>query len=291
MTLTSMRYTLFVLTLIALPLVGIGGLLAGSVGMVAGIVLAVVVYLLAYLAARPLVLRMCRAQRVGPDELPDLQATVVRLSQAAGIRSPSMVLSRLATPNAFAVATPRGGVVGVTPGLVDILTADELEAVLAHEIAHLASPGRSCTTVAAVLAALPGTICVATGADLFYATPFRRSHYRFWGGSRLRWLRDSIALLLAPFAALLVRASASARSELLADQRAVAITGSPAALTSALRKLDSLAGRVITPINPAVAHLLVVHPFGPLRLGRLFDTHPKLDDRLTALADLDTRGS
>jgi heat shock protein HtpX len=101
----------------------------------------------------------------------------------------------------------------------------------------------------------------------------------------MRYLRDAIARATAPLAAVLVRISTPARGELIADRRASEITGAPATLAIGLRKLQSLAGRIVWPINPAIAHLLVIHPFGCPRLGRLFNTHPPTPERLAALAE------
>jgi heat shock protein HtpX len=166
-----------------------------------------------------------------------------------------------------------------------MLSPAELDAVLAHEIAHLTQPGRSAATLAALFAAIPGAITAAAGSDLYFELPYRRSQVRLWGGRRLHPVRDAIALVAAPLAAVLVRLSTTTSGELAADERAARITGDPAALAGALHKLQSLAGRIVWPVNPAIAHLLVIHPFGCPRLARLFNTHPPTPERLAALSD------
>jgi heat shock protein HtpX len=266
----------------ALP-VTIGWLIAGSSGVWIGLALVCVVLAIIWLTSGTILRRVFRATDARSDQLPFICDTVTRLAADAGIAPPKVAISSLRTPNAFAAATPGGGFVGVTTGLLEMLGPDELEAVLAHEIAHLAGRGGVCTTVAAALATVPGAICAANGSDLLYATSFRRGQHRIGGGTAFALLRDIAALIATPFAAIFVRASTARAAELRADRAAIALTGKPAALASALRKIDAFAGRIAAPVNPAVAHLLVVHPFGT-RLGGLFDTHPPITARLAAIA-------
>jgi heat shock protein HtpX len=207
------------------------------------------------------------------------------LSAAAGVRTPRIAVSSLPIPNAMAAVTPGGGLICVTEGLIGMLSAAELEAVLAHEIAHLTQPGRSAATLAALFAAVPGAITAAAGSDLYFEAPYRRGRLRVWGGWWWCVGREAIARLTAPLAAILVRLSTPVRGEFVADARAGEMTGAPVTLATALRKLQSLAGRIVWPVNPAIAHLLVIHPFGCPRLGQLFNTHPPTPERLAALAE------
>jgi len=278
---------LAVMLVIALPFLITGLLLAGTRGLAVGLYVALAVEGIAWLLSRPILVRVCAARFVSSSQRPELIATVERLSAAAGIRAPKVAVSTLPIPNAMAAVTPRGGLLCVTEGLIGMLSPEELEAVLAHEIAHLTQPGRAAATLAAVFASLPGAITAAAGSDLYYELPFRRSQRRLWGGRRMRHLRNAIAKLAAPLAAILVRLSTSPRGELIADARAGDLTGAPTTLAIALRKLQSLAGRIVAPVNPAIAHLLVIHPFGGPRLGQLFNTHPSTPERLAALSDRD----
>jgi heat shock protein HtpX len=194
-----------------------------------------------------------------------------------------VAISDLRTPNAFAATTVGGGIVGVTSGLLEMLSPEEIEAVVAHEVAHLTDPGQIAATIAAVLVSPLGALATVSGSDLFYERPYRKTFIRAWGGKRLRPVRNAVALITIPIAALLVRVSVSPAAEIKADCAAARLTGNPGSLRSALRKIDALAGRVLAPVNPAVAQLLLVHPFGASRLGRLFDAHPSLAARLAAL--------
>jgi heat shock protein HtpX len=281
----GMRQLLTIVLVIAVPFLVGGLLLAGSRGLVVGLVVSLIIDVVVWTFARPILLRACVARPVVEGDRPELVATVGRLAESAGISTPLVAISSLPIPNALAAATPRGGLICVTDGLVRMLSASELEAVLAHEIAHLTQPGRSGATLAALYAATPGAITAAAGADLYFELPYRRRQVRVWGGRRLHPVRDLIALLTAPLAAILVRLSTSARGELAADARAAELTGDPATLAIALRKLQSLAGRIVCPINPALSHLLVIHPFGCPRLGQMFNTHPSTPERLVALTD------
>jgi heat shock protein HtpX len=270
--------------LLAAPPIAVGAVFGGWPGAMLGFALTLVLVALAWRCSHPILLRISDSHVASRESHPELVATVEALASTAGIPVPTVAISDLRAPNAYAAATPGGGIVGVTTGLLDILSHEELEAVLAHEVAHLARGDRSAATVAAVATAIPGALTKRGGSDLFYAAPFRRAHHRTWGGRRLRLVRNGLTLLLVPVTALLVRVSVPLSAEIQADLDAVRLTGNASAMSAALRKLNVLAGRIATPINPAVSHLLVMHPYGSEHLGRLFETHPSLAERLDALA-------
>jgi heat shock protein HtpX len=274
---------LLLTSILSAPFVLVGALMAGMPGVAGGGVIALATLTTAWLIARPALLRLARATPADTDRHRTLVATVERLASDAGIPTPLVAISALRTPNAFAAATPRGGIVGVTGGLLQMLSDDELEAVVAHEIAHLARGDRMTATLAALFAAIPGMLITSTGSDLFYGVEFRRSHPRLWGGRRLRPLRDGLALVTVPAAALLVRISVSRKAELKADAAAVRLTRNVDAMVSSLRKINVLAGRVISPVNPALSHMLVIHPYGEQRIGRVFNTHPSMEQRLSVI--------
>lgn len=277
-----MRLILLVMML-SVPLVLLGAIIRGLPGAAIGFLLTIVALNAGWLVSRPIIMHMAQAVPADTAQHAKLIQRVERLATQAGIAIPLTAISTLNTPNAFAAATPGGGVVGVTSGLLAMLTDDELEAVVAHEIAHIARGDRMTATLAAVATALPGALITRTGSDLFYSAEFRRSHPRIWGGRRLRLVRDGLALIAVPLSAVLVRLSVSRVAELRADMDAVRLTGNVAAMTSSLRKINVLAGRLISPVNPALSHMLVIHPYGDERIGRMFDTHPGLPYRLRAI--------
>lgn len=278
-----MKHLFALIVIVVVPLMLAGYVLSGSHGALTGAAAGLVILTSAWFAARAVILRACRARPVEEREHQELTALVRRLSDTAGIRQPLIAISNLRTPNAFAAVTIEGGVVGVTTGLLEMLSPTEIEAVVAHEIAHLSHPARGAATIAAVLVAPLGALATASGSDLFYEAAYRRTFVRGWGGRRLRPLRDALALWSVPLMALLIRISVSRAAELEADRDAVRLTGNTIALRAALRKIDALAGRVLAPVNPAVAQLLLVHPYGTSVLGRMFDAHPPLRERLASL--------
>jgi heat shock protein HtpX len=283
--LVGMRQVLSVMLVVASPLLIVGFVLGGDAGLVVGLIAALAVELSAWLFSRPILMSICEASPVGAGEYPNLIQAVERLAASAGIAKPTVAVSSLPLPNALAAVTPGGGLICVTSGLMAMLSPAELDAVLAHEIAHLTQPGRAGATIAAVFAALPGAITVANGTDFYFELPYRRHQRTVRGGRRSNPARQAIAQVTAPLAAILIRLSTSSREEFVADARAARMTHDPATLTTALRKLQSLAGRIAWPVNPAIAHLLVIHPFGSLPLGQLFNTHPSTPERLSVLSD------
>lgn len=283
----SIRHLVNVSATILIPFVVIGILAGGWHGLVLGAAIGIAVQAISWALARPLLLRMMRAEPADESSHAGLLATVADLSRDAGIPTPTVAVSRIRTPNAFAAATPGGGLVGVTSGLLELLPPDQIAAVLAHEIAHLERRDRIGVTIAAIFGSLPGIIAAASGSDLLYDRAFRRRIPRAWGGRHLRPVRDAFAFVSMPFTALLVRASAERGDEFHADAEAVRLIGDPAPLIAALRKIGALAGRLPAPVNPAVCALMVIHPFGPERLSRLIDTHPTTVERLERLSATD----
>ncbi len=283
----TIRHLLNVSATILIPFVVAGMLVGGWRGAALAVGAGISMQALAWALARPLLLRMMRAEVADARSHPELVADVVRLAEAAGIARPAIAVSRIRTPNAFAAATPRGGVVGVTVGLLELLPRDQVAAVLAHEIAHLERRDRTGVTIAAILGSLPGIVAAASGSDLLYDRAFRRRIPRAWGGRNLRPVRDAIAFASMPFTALLVRASAERGDEFHADAEAARLIGDPQPLIAALRKIGALAGRLPAPVNPALCGLMVIHPFGPERLSRLIDTHPTTLERVARLANPD----
>lgn len=267
------------MAVVAIPFAIVGVIAAGPSGALIGTAIAVIFLTAAYAVAGRIIVRIFDAVEVDASTHPELVEIVNDLARRAGIRAPRVALSRLGTPNAFAAPTPGGGVLGVTTPLLSILTRDELEAVLAHELTHLTRPARSVATTAALFAALPGALSMRWGCDNYYGARFRRNR-KPTSADR----RDQVfGFWSALPAAVLVRLAASRKVEFDADAGAVALCGGPEHLVTALRKIDSLAGRLVSPINPALSHLLVVHPFSQTPLSRMFDAHPPIKKRIARM--------
>ncbi len=268
------------MAVVAVPFAIAGALMDGLTGTLAGAGMAVIFLTAAYAVAGRVIVRIFNATEVDASTHPELVEIVSDLARRAGIPEPRVAVSRLGTPNAFAAPTPGSGVLGVTEPLLSILTRPELEAVLAHELTHLSRPARSVATTAALFAALPGALSMHWGCDNYYGVRFRRNRKRTSSDRRDQVFGFWSALP----AAVLVRLAASDKAEYEADAGSVALCGGPEHLCTALRKIDSLAGRLVSPVNPALSHLLVVHPFSQTPLSRLFDAHPPIKERIARLS-------
>jgi heat shock protein HtpX len=265
--------TAMLLGLLSAVLLVIGEMLGGGQGMVLGFFVAVAMNFGSYWFSDKIVLRMYSAQEVGPGHR--LFDTVSRLAQRAGLPQPRCYVIPQASPNAFATGrNPEHAAVAATEGILQILNNDELEGVLAHELAHVKHRDILISSVAATLAA---AIMMISRFALF------------WGGGRddNRHGSNPIALMatiiLAPLAAGLIQAAISRSREFEADAGGAAIAGSPYGLVNALKKIETASKTVPMDANPATAHMFIVKPFSVQGLLGLFSTHPPTEQRIAAL--------
>src|SRR4051812_14200104 len=264
--------TAVLLGLMSAVLMGIGEVLGGGGGMVTGFLFAVVMNFGSYWFSDKIVLRMYRAQEVGPGHR--LYELVARLAQRAGLPMPRVYIIPEASPNAFATGrNPQHAAVAATEGILRILTDDELEGVLGHELAHVKHRDILISSIAATIAA--AIMMVARFA-------------MFFGGSRDdREGSNPVALIatiiLAPIAAMLIQAAISRSREYDADAGGAAIAGGPQGLVTALRKIESASRQVPLDANPATAHMFIIKPFSAQALLGLFSTHPPTEKRIQAL--------
>ena len=256
----------------------IGEALGGANGMLLGLVFAVVMNFGSYWFSDKLVLRMYRAQEVGPGHR--LFGIVERLSRQAMLPMPRVYVIPDPSPNAFATGrNPEHGAVAATEGILQVLSDNELEGVIAHELAHVKHRDILISSVAATIAAT--IMFAARGAE--FAMMFGG-----YGGSRDRDRgANPIAMLamiiLAPIAAMLIQMAISRSREYAADAGGAQIAGNPYGLADALRKIDAVSKRVPLDANPATAHMFIVKPFSGAGLAGLFSSHPPTEDRIRKL--------
>jgi heat shock protein HtpX len=258
--------------------VALGGALGGSSGMTVALVMAGAMNFIMYYASSSMVLRMYGARVVDQAQAPELYAMVDRLRQRAGLPMPTVAIAPHEQPNAFATGrNPAHAVVCVTEGILRLVSRDELEGVLAHELAHVKNHDMLLQTVAATMAGAISNI----------------AHFGLWfgggrdddgnGGNPIAALA---LMLLAPIGAMLIQFAISRQREFKADAVGAEISGRPLALAGALEKLDAAAHRIPMHVSPAVAPLAQVDPlaaFGRRGITSLFSTHPPTEERVARL--------
>ncbi|HET7893411.1 MAG TPA: zinc metalloprotease HtpX [Candidatus Sulfotelmatobacter sp.] len=272
--------TAFLLTALTLLLMFIGRAFGGQNGMFLALAIAVVMNFVSYFYSDKIALAMYRAQPVTREELPRAYAAVDRLTQKIGIPMPKIYVIPSESPNAFATGrNPSHASVAVTHGILGLLTDEELEGVLAHELGHVNNRDILISSVAATLAgAITMLASMGRWAMLFGG---------FGGNSRDR--RDGggvaalVMLIVAPIAASLIQLAVSRSREYQADATGAHFTGNPYALASALQKLDAYSRRVPMQASPSTAHLFIIQPLLGMNFGNLFSTHPPIAKRIERL--------
>lgn len=251
----------------------IGQALGGSQGLLMALVLGSAMNFIMYFFSDKLVLKMYRAQVVTEKEAPELYAMVDRLRQRAGLPMPVLAVAPHDQPNAFATGrSPEHAVVAVTTGIMKYVPPEELEGVLAHELAHIKNRDMLISTVAAGIA---GAISYLPYLMMFGGRDDDNQHPAL----------ALVMILLAPIAAVLIQMAVSRQREFEADRVGARILGRPMPLANALRRLDALAHRIPMEIPPAVAPLAQVNPLAAHGGGvaNLFSTHPPLEQRVARL--------
>lgn len=266
------KTTLLLAALTAL-FMGLGYTFGGSTGAVIALLFAGGMNLFTFWNADKIVLRMHKAREVDARGAPDLYGIVHRLAARAGLPMPKVYLIDSPHPNAFATGrNPDNAAVAATTGLLAMLDREEVAAVMAHELAHVKNRDTLIMTMTATIA---GAISMLANFGLFFRG----------GDNRGNALAMILAVLVAPFAAMIVQLAISRTREYGADRGGAEIHGDPRALASALAKLAQGASRIPNPVlarNPAAAALYIVP--GLTRGGdSLFSTHPDTANRIAAL--------
>jgi heat shock protein HtpX len=268
--------TFGLMALLTALLAGVAGYFGGTRGMTIGLGIAAVINFGSYWFSSRVVLKMYRAEIVDRSDVPDLYDLVDRLRQRAGLPMPTVAIAPSEQPNAFATGrTPKESVVCVTRGLLPIVDRDQLEGILAHELAHIKNRDM-----------LIGTVAATISAALVMMARFGF----FFGGDRDRSAAGGILMLiLAPVAAMVIQMAISRAGEFRADRIGAEISGKPRALASALEALETRARRTPMQVNPSAAHLCIVNPLtgqAGRSIASLFRTHPPTAERVRRLEAL-----
>ncbi|MGD8278530.1 MAG: zinc metalloprotease HtpX [Gemmatimonadota bacterium] len=265
-------------------LAGIGGVVFGQSGAILFFVFAAVMNFGAYWFSDRMVLRMYRARIIERNDAPDLYDMVDRLRQRANLPMPVVAIAPSQQPNAFATGrNAEHAVVCCTAGLLQLVSKDELEGVLAHELGHVRHRHMLIGTMAATMAGAVAMIGRVIGWGLMFGMGSRD---RDGGGNVFGMLA---AVIVAPIAAMILQFAISRQNEFQADRTAAEISGRPLALAGALRKLEGYAHRIPMQVNPAAAQLAIVNPLAGARgigMLRLFSTHPSTEDRVARLEEI-----
>lgn len=253
----------------------LGLIFGGTTGMFLALLVAVGMNLFTYWNSDKIVLRMHNAKQV--DESSDFYRLVARLVQRANMPMPKVYLIDEANPNAFATGrNPENAAVAATTGLLSRLNREEIEGVMAHELAHVKNRD---TLIMTMVATIAGAISMLANFGLF----FRGSDGRGAG------MAGIAAVFIAPFAAMIVQMAISRTREFGADAGGAEISGNPMALASALSKIAGPAAQIpneASERNPATAQLYIV----PTQIRNMFSTHPATEDRIAALQAIAAHG-
>jgi heat shock protein HtpX len=255
-----------------------GGWLGGRTGMWLALAFAGVMNLGSYWFSDKLVLARYRAKPVSQAEAPRLHAIVDGLCARAGLPKPKLFVLPERAPNAFATGrNPKHAAVAVTTGLLESMDQEEVEGVVAHELAHIQNRD---ILIASIAATIAGAITVLASLARWGA---------LFGGAGGRDQRDGGPLgmlamaIVAPIAALVIQMAVSRSREYAADATGARIAGNPHGLARALEKLDLLSRRVKLDASPATSHMFIVAPLSGAGLANMFSTHPPIQERIRRL--------
>ncbi|WP_336968392.1 zinc metalloprotease HtpX [Sphingobium aromaticiconvertens] len=264
--------TMMLLAALTALFMALGYTLGGSGGAVIALLVAAGMNLFTFWNADKIVLRMHNAREVDAISAPDFHGLVRQLAERAGLPMPRVYLIDEPHPNAFATGRdPDHAAVAATTGLLDMLTREEIAGVMAHELGHVKNRD---TLIMTMVATIAGAISMLANFGLFFRGGGDNQNHNM--------LASLAAVIVAPFAAIIVQMAISRTREYGADRAGAEISGHPRALASALAKISGQAARIPNPVaerNPAAAQLYIV----PTQVSQLFSTHPATESRIAAL--------
>ncbi len=272
---TNRIKTVVLLGVLSGLLVGLGALIAGSNGALIGLLFAGAMNFAAYWFSDQIALKMSKAKPVTEAEAPDLYATVRSLAQSANLPMPRLYVIPSDQPNAFATGrNPKHSAVAVTQGLMRFLTRDELEGVIAHELAHISNRDILISSVAATIAGAISYIGILARWTAIFGRDERNP---------IGYVGVILTSMLAGFAALITQMAISRAREFHADATGARLSGRPESLASALGKIEQYANQVPMPVNPSAAPMFIINPLRGRDVAKWFSTHPPTQERVRRL--------
>lgn len=274
--------TTVLMVLLTLLLMFVGGMVGGEGGMMVFFIISLLINFGSYWFSDKIVLKMYGAQPLSREQAPEVYRALDELTQRAQIPMPKVYLVPSETPNAFATGrNPQHAAIAVHVGLLKILSYEELKGVLAHELSHIKN--RDCL-ISMVAAGIAGAIMmiarIAQWGAIFGGFGGRGSNR---GNNILGLL---FMMIVAPLAAVIIQLAISRSREYAADATGAKFVGSSFGLANALLKLEQ--GNKLIPMNtsPATSHMFIMNPFSAKGLGRLFSTHPPVEERIRRLREM-----
>ena len=265
-------------------LMAIGNAVGGRNGLMIALVFAGLMNFVGYWFSDKIALSMSGAKQVSESEAPDFHRMVRELCRRADLPMPRLYVIPSATPNAFATGrNPEHSAVAVTSGIMNILNRDELEGVVAHELAHIKNRDILISSVAAMIAGAISQLAHMAQWAMMFGGMSRDRDEDEGGGSLL----GGIAMMIVgPIAAMLIQMAISRSREYQADATGAQICGRPLSLANALLKLENGNHRFPMDVNPAQAQMYIVNPLTAGGIAQLFSTHPPMAERVKRLQDL-----
>ncbi|MEK6527460.1 MAG: zinc metalloprotease HtpX [Nitrospirota bacterium] len=273
--------TMTLMVVLTLILVGAGRYIGGRSGMTTALIFATVMNVAAYWFSDKIVLKMYKAKEVREHESPELYSIVRRLAQKAEMPLPKVYVINQDQPNAFATGrNPDHAAVAVTTGIMKILSREELEGVIGHELAHVKHRDILIGTIAATIAGAISYLAYMAKWAMIFGGGRRDGE---GGGNPLAAI---IMMIVAPIAAMLIQMAISRSREFTADSGGARIAGNPRNLASALKKLQIASQRIPFNAQPATAHMFIVNPLSGRGFAKLFSTHPPMEERIARLESM-----
>jgi len=279
--------TFLLMLVLTLLFILVGSAIGGKSGAVYAFIFAGVMNFFAYWFSDKIVLRMYGAHEVSEAEAPELYRVVANLTAKAGMPMPKVYIMENDAPNAFATGrNPEHAAVAVTTGLLRLLSREELEGVIGHELSHIRHRDILVSTIAATLAGAIAMLARMAQWGAFFGVG--RSDDEGRGGSHL--LFTLIFSIIASIAALLIQMAISRSREYLADAGGAHLSH-PLSLAKALGKLEMAARRIPMEANPSTAHMFIVNPLRGGGILTLFSTHPPIEERIARLEEMARTGN